>query len=103
MKCDVRWVEFTNSHGRGVRFSASEPLFVQALHYDWEDLAYSRHISGQRRMRSPLVPRSEVYVNLDVRQTGLGGASCGPGPMSKYRFDPNAPVEWTMKIERVGK
>ena len=103
MKCDVRWVEFTNSRGRGVRFSASEPLFVQALHYDWEDLAYSRHINGQRRMFAPLVPRSEVYVNLDVRQTGLGGASCGPAPMSKYRFDPNAPVEWTMKIERVGK
>ena len=103
MKCDVRWVEFTNNHGRGVRFSASEPLFVQALHYDWEDLAYSRHISGQRRMRSPLVPRSDVYVNLDVRQTGLGGASCGPAPMSKYRFNPSAPVEWTMKIERVGK
>ena len=39
----------------------------------------------------------------DVRQTGLGGASCGPGPMAKYRFDPKAPVEWTLKIERIGK
>ena len=103
MKCDVRWVEFTNGHGRGVRFSSDEPLFVQALHYGWEDLAYSRHINGQRRMRSPLVPRREVYVNLDVRQTGLGGASCGPVPMPRYLFDPNAPVEWTVKIERIGK
>jgi len=54
-------------------------------------------------MRAPLVPRGDVYVNLDVRQTGLGGASCGPAPMAKYRFDPSAPAEWTMKIERVGK
>ena len=103
MKCDVRWAEFTDSYGRGVRFSASEPLFVQALHYDWETLAYSRHINGQRRMRATLVPSEDVLLNLDVRQTGLGGASCGPGPMAKYRFDPKATVEWTLKIERVGK
>ncbi len=103
MKCDVRWVEFTDRYGRGARFSASEPLFVQALHYDWETLAYSRHINGQRRMRTPLVPSEDVMLNLDVRQTGLGGASCGPGPMAKYRFDPKATVEWTLKIERVGK
>ena len=103
MKCDVRWAEFTDRHGRGVKFSASEPLFVQALHYDWETLAYSRHINGQRRMRAPLVPSEDVLLNLDVRQTGLGGASCGPEPMSKYRFNPKTPVEWTLKIERVGK
>ncbi len=103
MKSDVRWVEFSDKNGRGVRFCADEPFFVQALHFGWEDLAYSRHISGQRRMRTPLVPREEVCLNIDVRQTGLGGASCGPAPMAKYRFDPNAPVEWTLRIERRGK
>lgn len=103
MKCDVRWAEFMDRFGRGVRFSASEPLFMQALHYDWETLAYSRHINGQRRMNSVMVPSDDVLLNLDVRQTGLGGASCGPGPMAKYRFDPNATVEWTLRIERVGK
>ena len=103
MKCDVRWAEFTDRYGRGVRFSANEPFFMQALHYDWETLAYSRHINGQRRMRTPLVPSEDVLLNLDVRQTGLGGGSCGPAPMAKYRFDPNASVEWTLKIERVGK
>ena len=103
MKCDVRWAEFTDRFGRGVKFSASEPLFVQALHYDWETLAYSRHINGQRRMHATLVPSEDVLLNLDVRQMGLGGASCGPAPMKKYLFDPKAPVEWTLKIERVGK
>ncbi|MBQ2624239.1 MAG: DUF4981 domain-containing protein [Kiritimatiellae bacterium] len=103
MKCDVRWAEFTDRFGRGVKFSSSEPLFVQALHYDWETLAYSRHINGQRRMHATLVPSEDVLLNLDVRQMGLGGASCGPAPMKKYLFDPKAPVEWTLKIERVGK
>ena len=98
-KSDVRWVEFTDKFGKGVRFSASEPMFMQALHYGWEDLEFSRHVNGQRRFRAPLVPREEIVLNLDVRQTGLGGASCGPWPMEKYRFDPSAPVEWTMTIE----
>ena len=99
-KTDVRWVEFRDRHGRGVRFSASEPLFLRALHYGWEDLEFARFRNGSRRHRTPLVPRKEICLDLDVRQTGLGGASCGPRPMDKYRFDPNATVEWTMKIER---
>ncbi len=98
-KSDVRWAEFTDESGRGVRFSASEPLFMQASHFGWEDLNFARHKNGQIRRRTPLKPRREIMLNLDVRQTGLGGASCGPWPMNKYRFDPSAPVSWTMKIE----
>ena len=97
-KTDVRWVEFTDRFGKGVRFSASDPMIVQALHYGWEDLEFARHVNGQRRYRAPLVPREEIVLNLDVRQTGLGGASCGPWPMDKYRFDPKAPVEWSVTI-----
>ena len=100
-KSDVRWAEFTDRYGRGVRFSADKPLFMQALHYSWEDLLYSRHQNGQVQYFSPLVKRSEVMLNLDVRQLGLGGASCGPGPMAKYTFDPLEPTSWTMKIESV--
>ncbi|MCR5414122.1 MAG: DUF4981 domain-containing protein [Kiritimatiellae bacterium] len=102
-KTDVRWVEFFDKSGKGVRFCASEPMKVQALHYGWEDLEFSRHILGQRRYRSPLRPREEIVLNLDVRQTGLGGASCGPVPMDKYRFDPSEPVEWSVTVSPIGR
>ena len=98
-KCDVRWAEFTDRAGKGVRFAASEPMFVQALHYTWEDLEFARH-RGERRFNSLLVPRKEVCLNLDVRQLGLGGASCGPRPMERYTF-PVEPVEWTLTIAPV--
>ena len=101
-KCGVRWAEFTDKAGKGVRFSASEPLFMQALHYGVEDLEFARHRSGQKRFRAPLVPREEVCLNLDVRQLGLGGASCGPGPMEKYVF-PVEKTQWTLKLEPVGR
>ena len=99
-KCDVRWTEFTDRAGKGVRFSASEPLFVQALHYGAEDLEFARHRNGQKRFRAPLVPRPEVCLNLDIRQLGLGGASCGPLPMAKYVF-PIEKTGWTLRIEPV--
>jgi beta-galactosidase len=98
---DVRWVAFAAADGRGVKFSASEPLFVQALHFTAEDLEFARHRNGQQRVRIPLVPRPEVFLNLDIRQLGLGGNSCGPQPMDKYIF-PVQPESWTVKIEPYG-
>ena len=100
-KCDVRWAEFTDAAGRGVRFSASEHLFMQALHYSAEDLEFSRHRRGQQRFRVPLEKRGEVCLNLDIRQLGLGGASCGPKPMDKYIF-PVQREEWILKMEPTG-
>ena len=97
-RCDVRWAAFTAADGKGVKFSASEPLFLQALHYGAEDLEFSRQRRGQQRFRVPLVKRDEVCLNLDIRQLGLGGASCGPRPMDKYIF-PIQKEEWTLRIE----
>ena len=99
-KCDVRWMEFAADDGTGVRFSASEPMFVQALHYSMDDLAFARHRITDTRHRTPLVPRDEVFLNLDIRQLGLGNASCGPKPLDKYIF-PIRKESWTIKIEPV--
>ena len=97
-KSDVRWVAFADAEGKGIRFSASEPLYVQALHYTMEDLEFARHRNHQQRTNVPLVPTAEVCLNLDIRQLGLGGASCGPGPMAQYKF-PIQREEWTLRLE----
>ena len=99
-KCDVRKVRFTDDAGAGVEFSGDVPLFVQALHYGMEDLEFSRHRAGQKRYRAPLVARPEVVLNLDVRQLGLGGASCGPQPMAKYIF-PIQKETWSITLKPV--
>jgi len=97
-RSDVRWLALYASDGRGVKFSADRPLFVQALHYDWEDLYFARHSAGQKRINSRMQPRSEICLNLDVEQLGLGGRSCGPRPMDKYIFQIR-PEKWTLVIE----
>ena len=97
-KSAVRWVRFADETGKGVEFAASEPMFVAALHYTWEDLDFARHRAEQKRHRTPLCPRPEVCVDLDVRQTGLGGGSCGPGPLAENVFKPDKEVRWTLQI-----
>jgi beta-galactosidase len=89
-------VEFTGADGAGVRFVQSEPISFQALEYGWDELYSARHLSGERRRNTPLVPEDATLLNIDIRQTGLGGGSCGPGPLNQYRFDAAATVEWTL-------
>lgn len=101
-RSDVRWVELRDGTGVGVRFSASEPLFVQALRCTAEDLAFARHCNGQVRRRTSVPVRDEIFLNLDVRQLGLGGASCGPKPMEGYIFQVEE-TEWTLKIQAAGR
>ena len=99
-KCDVRTVRFTDGSGAGVEFSGDGPMFVQALHYGWEDLEFARHRNGQERFRAPPRAREEVVLNLDCRQLGLGGASCGPRPMEKYIF-PVQKETWSVTLRPV--
>jgi beta-galactosidase len=101
-RSDVRWVELTDGDGCGVRFSASRPLFFSALHYDEETLEFARHRATQKRYRGAFVPSEEVFLDLDVRQLGLGGGSCGPRPLEKYVF-PIVRESWTVLISPVGK
>ena len=97
-RCDVRWVALTDSDGKGVRFSGSDPLFVQASHYLWEDLYFSRHQLGDERRRAPLVPHDAVFLNLDRCQSGFGDFNRAALPLKPYRFDVRH-ERWTVKLE----
>ena len=96
-KSDVREATLADACGAGVTFSADVPLFVQALHYTWEDMEFARHRDKQQRIWNEKPPREEVCLNLDVRQLGLGGASCGPRPEQQYVF-PIQHETWTVNV-----
>ena len=98
---DVRWISFCDAEGRGVRFSASRPLFIQALRHGWEALEFARHRRGQQRFRAPVEADGRIHANLDVCQLGLGGASCGPKPLDKYVF-PVRRERWRLLISPAG-
>jgi hypothetical protein len=100
-KTDVRWVEFLDSEKRGVKFEADVPLFMQALHVEEQDLNEARHINAEPKKYKRLEFQDDIFLKLDIRQCGLGGASCGPAPINEYKFNPNETVSWTLKISPV--
>jgi beta-galactosidase len=101
-KEDVRWAAITDNAGNGLMFQSWQKLSMTATHMDANDLNDSRHINGQPRKYIPIRPRAETIVSLDAQQMGLGGASCGPGPLGSYLCKPDARI-WRVSIRPVRK
>lgn len=76
---DVRWCALTNSQGAGVAFVGTDRLSASALFYSPLDFILAPH---PYELPAP----KDIYLNLDVAVTGLGGNSCGQGaPLSHDR------------------
>ena len=80
-KTDVRWASLTNSSGLGLLAVAMPRMEVSVHHYRTEDLDKARHTYELKR-------REDITLNLDYRQSGLGGGSCGPDTLPKYLVKP---------------
>ncbi len=61
--------------------SCCELFSFSALHYSDNELAGVRHPCDLKK-------RNEIVFCLDYRQAGLGGNSCGPYTLEKYRIVP---------------
>ncbi|UKJ06803.1 glycoside hydrolase family 2 TIM barrel-domain containing protein [Solitalea lacus] len=99
-KTDVRWVNFTDSKGKGVQFVYGDNLLsFSALPYSLDDLdpeeKKKQYHSGE------LTERNEIYVHMDLQQTGLQGIdSWGAWPLKQYRI-PFASQQYTYWIKPI--
>jgi beta-galactosidase len=80
-KTDVRWVALTDGEGVGLLAVGQALMEVSAHHFTTQDLERARHTCELER-------RDEITLNLDHRQSGLGGASCGPPTLPPYLILP---------------
>ena len=92
-KTDVRWATFCDVKGRGLRVTGLPLLEVSAHHYTTENLTRARHTNE-------LVWREAITLNVDHKQRGLGGASCGPDTLPQYEIVP-APMEFSFALSPV--
>ena len=84
-KTDVRWLELTDSSGRGIRVEGLQPLSVSAMPYRSEDL--DPGLTKKQMHYSDIEPRREVVLHVDLAQRGLGGdTSWGATPHDAYRL-----------------
>lgn len=83
-RSDVRWFAVADRKGAGIQFIGSGLLNFSALHHLPIDLEKANH-------PYELVKRKETIITIDAEHLGLGGGSCGPGPMKQYSLD-SSPV-----------
>jgi hypothetical protein len=80
-KTDVRWAALSNAQGVGLLAVGTPSLEASVSHYTADALYKAKHTCD-------LVRCDEVMFNLDLKQCGLGGASCGPGTLPQYLIMP---------------
>ena len=76
-RSNVRWFTVSNHDGVGMMVVADSLMDFSALHYTPLDLEKANH-------PYELTRRKETILTVDMQHCGLGGGSCGPGPMKKY-------------------
>jgi len=84
-KTEVRWVQFTDNRGKGLRFEfAGQLLGFNALPYALEDLDPKDH--KEQYHSGELEKRKQTYVHMDLVQLGVQGIdSWGSMPLIQYQ------------------
>ncbi|MDL2224281.1 DUF4981 domain-containing protein [Bacteroidales bacterium OttesenSCG-928-M06] len=86
-RTDIRYVEFTDDKGFGVRFrsTSSNLICFNARHNFDED--FDPGFTKKQQHITDIHPRKTVAVNIDLKQMGVGGNdSWGARPLDKYRL-----------------
>ncbi len=93
---DARWCALTDPEGAGMVFIPGECMSVSALPWTPLELLTAPH-------PTELPPPGDTFVTLDAAVLGLGGASCGPGPMERDIPRSNRPWSFGALIRPVAK
>lgn len=93
-KTDIRWVALTNHDQIGLLVVGQSLVETSAHFHTTDDFEKAKHTYE-------LKPRDYIVFNVDYRQTGLGGGSCGPMTLPKYQVRPER-VSFTVRLRPLG-
>jgi beta-galactosidase len=81
-RTDIRWMSLTGEDGTGLLISGLPVISASALLYTTSQLDYT---DNRFRHTVDLVPNDFIDLNIDYKQTGVGGNdSWGARPLPKY-------------------
>jgi len=96
-RTEVRWIALTDARGAGLIASGLPLLSVSAWPYSMQELEAAAHVNELPHRADPGHPRS-VTLNLDYRQTGVGGDDgWGARPHPEYTLDAK-PYEYRFRL-----
>jgi beta-galactosidase len=79
-RIDTRWAELVDAGGNGLRIEAAPTHFgLTVRRWTTQALEQAAHDSELR-------PSDTTYVTLDIAQSGIGSAACGPNLPDRYRL-----------------
>ncbi|MCD0488703.1 DUF4981 domain-containing protein [Pedobacter sp. MC2016-14] len=101
-KTDVRWVSFADKKGKGLKIEYTDSLLnFSAIPYSLDDLDPEQ--DKKQYHSGELVARDQIYVHLDLQQTGLQGIdSWGAWPLKEYMV-PYQPSTYSYQIRPLTK
>ena len=86
-RTENRWVELTNASGKGLKFTGL-PLVSFSAHHNYIS-DFDPGMRKQQRHTIDIKPRDFISLNIDYKQTGVGGDnSWGAKPHEKYQLKP---------------
>lgn len=84
-RTDVRWIKFTKDNGISLKFYGTQLLNFSASHFKTEDLDSGPDKKLKQEHGQLLVPREQVYLNIDGFTSGVGCVnSWGALPREEY-------------------
>jgi beta-galactosidase len=95
---DIRWFAITDNNHIGLKITSKNNMSFSALHMTDKDIWNAYH-----DFKLDSVRKSEVYLNIDCIQQGLGNATCGPPPLAPYMIPVNTPLFYSFRIEPIEK
>ena len=91
-KTDVRWVAWTNDQGKGLLAVGDSLMYTSAWPYTMQDLEQARHIHTLPR-------RDTITINIDYKQTGVGGDnSWGARAHEQYTLHSDRTYQWSVRL-----
>ena len=82
-KTDTRWIALQDSAGKGLMFIGEPLISFSVLNYSIDDL--DQGTRENYKHTNDLIPKDKVYLNIDYKQTGVGGDdSWGSRPHPEY-------------------
>jgi beta-galactosidase len=81
-RTDIRWMALTDGSGNGLLIAGMPLVSASALPFTTSQLDYT---DNEFRHTADLIPNDFIDLNIDYRQTGVGGNdSWGARPLSVY-------------------
>jgi beta-galactosidase len=93
-KVDVRWVSLTNKNGIGLRATGLPLLSMSAYHFPKNEIEQADYFFKMTR-------RPQTYLNLDLRQMGVGGVDTwtpNAYPLDSYRIRSDQPYSYKYRL-----